>query len=136
MIDEMIDELHGEVYFSKVDFRLGYHQIRVREEDIQKTTFRCHYGHYAFLVMPFGLTNAPSTFQSCMNHIFNKKLRKFLLVSFDNLLIYNRMWEEHLKHVDQILIIMEDQSLFSKEAKCEFGLKDILYLGHVIGVEV
>jgi hypothetical protein len=89
--------------------------------------------------MPFGLTNAPTTFQSCMNHIFNKQLRKFLLVFFDDLLIYNRTWEEHLEHLDEILSIMEDQSLYAKESKCEFDMTNILYLGHVIsalGVQV
>jgi hypothetical protein len=85
--------------------------------------------------MPFGLTNARATFQSCMNHIFNKKFRKFLLLLFEYLLIYSRTWEEHMKHVDKILTIMEEQSLFSKEAKCEFGLKEILYLGNMIGVK-
>jgi hypothetical protein len=83
--------------------------------------------------MPFGLNNAPSTFQSCMNHVFNKQMRKHLLVFFDDLLIYNKTWEEHLRHVDQILFIMEEQSLYAKESKCEFGRTNVLYLGHIIG---
>jgi hypothetical protein len=94
----------------------------MREEDISKIAFRCHYGHYEFLVMPFGLTNAPVTFQYCMNHVFNTQLRKHLLVFFDDLLIYSKMWEEHLWHVDQFFSIMEEQSLYAKESKCEFGM--------------
>jgi hypothetical protein len=134
-IDELLEEFHGAIYFTKIDLHSGYHQIKMREEDIAKTTFRCHYGHYEFLVMPFGLTNAPATFQSCKNHVFNKQLRKHLLVFFDDLLIYSKTWEEHLRHVDQILSIMEEQSLYSKESKCEFGMSEVLYLGHIIGAK-
>jgi hypothetical protein len=134
-IDDLLDELRGDVYFTKIDLRSSYHHIKMREQDVPKTTFRCHYGHYEFLVIPFGITNAPATFQSCMNHVFNKKLRKFLLVFFDHLLIYRKSWEDNLQLVDHILAIMEGKSLYSKESKCEFGMTEVLYLGHTIGVK-
>ena len=106
----------------------------MREEDIPKTTFRCYYGHFEFVAMPFVLTNSPTTFQSCMNNIFHKKIRKFVLVFFNDILIYNKTCKEHLHHLEVVLKILHDQSLFAKLSKCELGLTNLLYLGHIIGV--
>ncbi|RVX02376.1 Retrovirus-related Pol polyprotein from transposon 297 [Vitis vinifera] len=138
-VDDMLDELHGAAFFTKLDLKAGYHQIRVSTPDILKTAFRTHNGHYEYLVMPFGLCNAPSTFQAIMNSIFRPYLRKFILVFFYDILIYSPTWEQHLEHVQLTLAILRQHQFYVKMSKCAFGKQELEYLGHIIthrGVKV
>jgi hypothetical protein len=133
VIDDLLDELSAPQFFTKVDLHSGYHQIRMKEEDILKTAFITHEGHYEFLVMPFGLCNAPSTFQRLMNHVFHTFLYHFVLVLFDDILIYSKTWTTHLAHVDRALHLLSQHQRFLKQSKCAFGASEVEYLGHLVG---
>src|SRR3954469_18060887 len=135
VVDELLDELHGARFFTKLDLRSGYHQVRMHPDDIMKTAFRTHHGHFEFLVMPFGLSNAPAPFQALMNDVLSPYLRRFVLVFFDDILIYNAFWAEHLQHVAIIFNELRAHHLHLKCSKCSFGTTSVAYLGHVISAD-
>ncbi|GJX58080.1 putative reverse transcriptase domain-containing protein [Tanacetum coccineum] len=134
-IDDLFDQLQGSSVYSKIDLRSGYHQLRVREEDIPKTAFRTRYGHYEFQVMPFGLTNAPAVFMDLMNRVCKPYLDKFVIVFIDDILIYSKNKKEHEEHLKQILELLKKEELYAKFSKCEFWIPKVQFLGHVIDSE-
>ncbi|KAJ9560990.1 hypothetical protein OSB04_006150 [Centaurea solstitialis] len=134
-IDDLFDQLQGAKFFSKIDLRSGYHQLKVREEDIPKTAFRTRYGHYEFLVMSFGLTNAPAAFMDLMNRVCKPYLDKFVIVFIDDILIYSKTAEEHGDHLRKVLEMLKREQLYAKFSKCEFWLKEVQFLGHIVTQE-
>ncbi|WMV54833.1 hypothetical protein MTR67_048218 [Solanum verrucosum] len=131
-IDDLFDQLQGASYFSKIDLRSGYHQLRVRKVDIPKMAFRTRYDHYEFLVMLFGLTNAPAAFMDLMNRVFRKYLDMFVIVFIDDILIYSRNENEHVDHLRIMLQVLKDQQLFANFSKCEFWLRSVTFLHHIV----
>nr|GFC55760.1 putative reverse transcriptase domain-containing protein [Tanacetum cinerariifolium] len=119
-IDDLFDQLQGSSVYSKIDLRSGYHQLRVREEDIPKTAFRIRYGHYEFQVMPFGLTNALAVFMDLMNQVCKPYMDKFMIVFIDDILIYSKNEKDHEEHLKAILELLEKEELYAKFSKCKF----------------
>ncbi|KAL5560311.1 hypothetical protein UlMin_036522 [Ulmus minor] len=134
-IDDLFDQLKGAANFSKIDLRSGYHQLRIKDNDVPKTAFRTRYGHYEFLVMPFGLTNAPAAFMDLMNRVFTQYLDKFIIVFIDDILVYSKTPEEHEEHLRVTLQLLRDSKLYAKFSKCDFWLSKVHFLGHVVSKE-
>ena len=134
-IEDLFDHLKGASIFSKIDLRSGYYQLRVKDVDVSKTTIRTHYGHYEFLVMPFGLTNAPTAFMDLMNKVFHPHLDQFVVVFIDEILVYSKDAQEHEQHLRLVLQIMKEKQLYAKLSKCDFWLKEVSFLSHIVSVE-
>ena len=134
-IKDLFYQLKGAGVFSKIDLRLGYYQLRVKEVDVLKTTFRTRYSHYEFLVMQFGLTNASSTFMDLMNRVFRPYVDQFVIVFIDDILVYSKDAQEHEKHLRIVLETLREKRLYAKLNKCDFWLKEVSFLGHIVYVE-
>ncbi|KAD4178969.1 hypothetical protein E3N88_27560 [Mikania micrantha] len=134
-IDDLFDQLQGAKFFSKIDLRSGYHQLKIRDEDVSKTAFRTRYGHYEFLVMPFGLTNAAAVFMDLMNRVFHDYLDRFVIVFIDDILVFSKSKNEHEDHLRTVLETLRKKNLYAKFSKCEFWLEQVAFLGHVVSAE-
>jgi hypothetical protein len=134
-IEDLLDRLKKAKLFSKIDLRSGYHQMKIREQDIPKTAFTTRYGLYEFMVVWFGLTNAPAYFMNLMNKVFMEELDRFVVVFIDDVLIYSETTEEHEEHLRVVLERLRHQKLYAKFSKCEFWMEKVVFLGHVLSAE-
>ncbi|KAK9146004.1 hypothetical protein Sjap_005907 [Stephania japonica] len=134
-IDDLFDQLSGARFFSKINLRSGYHQLRIREEDIPKTAFSTRYGHFQFTVMPFGLTNALAMFMDLMHRVFKPFLDQFVIVFIDDIMIYSKTESDHRKHLRKVLQTLREHKLYAKLSKCEFWASEVKFLGHVVNAE-
>ena len=134
-IEDLFDQLREASVFSKIDLRSGYYQLRVKEVDVSKTAFRTRYGHYEFLVMPIGLTNAPAAFMDLMNRVFHPYLDQFVVVFIDDILVYSKDAQEHEHHLRIVLQTLRENQLFANLSKCDFWLKKVSFLGHIVPAE-
>jgi hypothetical protein len=132
-IDDLLDQLKNVVYFTKLDLRSGYHQIRVAEHDAWKISFKTKQGLFEWLVMSFGLCNAPTTFMHVMNDVFRPFIDDFGIVYLDNILIFSGTWDENVRHVKKVLDTLKREKLYVKMSKCDFGKTTLVYLGHIVG---
>ena len=131
-VEDLLDRLNHATVFSKLDLRSGYHQLRIKESDIHKTAFKTHEGLYEFLVMPFGLTNAPASFMALMNDVLRPLINKCVVVFFDDILVYSRTKEEHIRHLQDVFNLLRVNKLYVKKSKCEFMTDSVEFLGHVV----
>ena len=134
-IDDLFDQLKGTGVFLKIELRSGYHRLRIKDADMHKVAFRMRYGHYEFLVMPFGLTNAPTTFMDLMNRVFLPFLDWFVVVIIDEILMYSKDREDHDTYLWVVLETLRKEQLHAKMSKCEFWLREVSFLGHIVSEE-